>query len=251
MKTSFKAHVLAKQNVSPSLLRIRLGGGDLHEFTSTGYADEWIRLVFPNALGTIALPERGMRKHGMPDDAVKSPTRPYSIRKWDQPRSQMTIEFALHDHGLATDWARAADIGDEIGIASPDGRYCVPSDAVWILILCDLTGLPAASRIVEEERAGRAIYLHAELPGAEDVPQGIFGQVSSAHWHSLPNDDLRPTALEEIARSIILPEGSGYIWIAGEAQAIYASREHFRDVQGFDKDRITAIGYWFRDRSRS
>lgn len=118
-------------------------------------------------------------------------------------------------------------------------------------MLCDLAGLPAASRIVEEERAGRAIYLHAELPSAEDVPQGIFRQVRDARWYSVSNEDLRPTALEEIARSIILPEGQGYIWIAGEAQPIYASREHFRDVQGFDKNRITAIGYWFRDRSRS
>lgn len=251
MKTAFKAHVAAKQRVSPSLLRIHLGGGDLHEFASSGYADEWIRLIFPNELGTTALPEHGARKQNISGSAVKSPTRPYSIRQWDKSRAEITLEFALHDDGLATNWARDAQVGDEIGVTKPEGRYCVPANTAWILLLCDLTGLPAASRIMEERCAGLPLYVHMEVPHEEDVPQTLFAHVRGAHWYRAPRDEPRPTALEDIARQITLPQGPGYIWIAGEAQAIYASREHFRDVLGFDKDRITAIGYWFRDRPRS
>lgn len=251
MKVGFKARVQAKERISPSLLRICLGGGEVDAFVSTGYPDEWVRLVFPNEAGDIVLPETGGGRHADRDPMTKSPTRPYSVRKWDAARSEMTIDFALHDDGLATNWAVRAEIGDEIGVAHPDGRYRVPEDANWILLLCDLTGLPAASRIIEHEVAGRTIHLHVELPSEADVPQAVFDQAGEANWYPVPPYAIKPTALDDIACSIVLPEGPGYVWIAGEAQAIYKARGHFRDTLGFDKDRITAIGYWFRDRSRS
>jgi NADPH-dependent ferric siderophore reductase len=59
------------------------------------------------------------------------------------------------------------------------------------------------------------------------------------------------TELPRIAREITeLPEGSGYIYIAGEAKAVSESRKHFRDVLGFDKNRIDAIGYWIEGQAR-
>ncbi|MFK0686561.1 SIP domain-containing protein [Brucella intermedia] len=47
-----------------------------------------------------------------------------------------------------------------------------------------------------------------------------------------------------------MPEGPGYIYIAGEARAASDCRKHFRDVLGFDKRRIDAIGYWIEGQAR-
>ncbi|WP_414650539.1 SIP domain-containing protein [Ensifer sp.] len=60
----------------------------------------------------------------------------------------------------------------------------------------------------------------------------------------------KATRLADIARSIELPKSPGYIWIAGEAQAVSEAREHFRDQPEFDKDRTTAIGHWFLGKPR-
>ncbi len=58
-------------------------------------------------------------------------------------------------------------------------------------------------------------------------------------------------SLPQIAWAIdSLPEGPGYIYIAGEARAASECRKHFRDRLGFDKTRIDAIGYWIEGQAR-
>ncbi|MBN8933850.1 MAG: SIP domain-containing protein, partial [Rhizobium pusense] len=58
------------------------------------------------------------------------------------------------------------------------------------------------------------------------------------------------TRLLDIAQAIKLPEGEGYLYIAGEATAASEVRKHFRDVVGVDKERITSVGYWVEGQSR-
>ncbi|MBP1876047.1 NADPH-dependent ferric siderophore reductase [Ensifer adhaerens] len=250
MNASFAAEVVSIERLSPSVVRIELGGGDIAQFTSTGFADEWVRLVFPNACGDIALPGQVDGKWGTPEGVPKSPMRPYTVRRWDADRARMTVDFVVHDGGVAASWAAGADVGDRIGIANPDGRFRPPVDAEWILLLADITGLPAVGRIVEETPPTLRTFAHLEVAVAGDEQPHITAAAAVARWHTGFGATPEITRLAEIARSIDLPKGQGYIWIAGEAQAVTGAREHFRDRIGFDKDRITAIGYWFLGKPR-
>ncbi|MNT46913.1 Vibriobactin utilization protein ViuB [compost metagenome] len=137
-----------------------------------------------------------------------------------------------------------------VGLCNPEGRYRLPVDAQWIVLLCDITGLPAAARILEELPNGITAKVHVELPDMADR-QALTSQADiSASWYDSFGKHGRASGLDEIARHIRLPDGPGYIWIAGEATCVSESRKHFRDALGFDKQRITAVGYWILGQAR-
>ncbi len=250
MKASFITQVIAVERLSTSIVRIELGGGDIAQFAPTGFADEWVRLVFPNACGDIVLPGQTDGKWGMPEGVPKSPMRPYTVRRWEAVEACMTIDFVLHDGGVAAGWAARANVGDRVGIANPDGRFRPPADAKWMLLLADITGVPAVGRIVEEASTIPEIFAHLEVAFEDDVQRQITAAVTMASWYTGFGATPVATRLADIARAIDLPKGPGYIWVAGEAQAVTEAREHFRDQLGFEKDRITAIGYWFLGKPR-
>lgn len=62
---------------------------------------------------------------------------------------------------------------------------------------------------------------------------------------------VRKSTLKNMTSKYMFSAPSGGRYTTSTRMRTYASREHFREVLGFDKDRITAIGYWFRDRPRS
>jgi NADPH-dependent ferric siderophore reductase len=96
--------------------------------------------------------------------------------------------------------------------------------------------------------------VHVEVPLDEDQQEIATKADASIHWHvchGLKPDRPGYTELPRIAESIDqLPEGPGYIYIAGEALAVSQCRKHFRDTLGFDKRRIDAIGYWIEGQAR-
>ena len=141
-----------------------------------------------------------------------------------------------------------------VGICNPEGRLWIPKGSDWILMLTDITGLPAVGRVLEELPEGFQAIVHVDVP-YDAVRQEIETKANaSVHWHVCHGlKDERPgyTELPRIAQSITsLPDGPGYIYIAGEARAVSDCRKHFRDRLGFDKKRIDAIGYWIEGQAR-
>ncbi|GGG18790.1 siderophore-interacting protein [Rhizobium wenxiniae] len=247
MPDYFLADVVATSRLSPSMVRVEFGGDDLHRFHSSGKPDEWIRLLFPESRGgTVALPTCTDGKWQKP----AGPTRPYTVRKWHDCSSRLIVDFVAHEGGVAAEWALAASIGDRLGLTNAEGRFHLPEDTLWILLIADFTGLPAVGRILEELPAGYRVTAHVEVPHYSDR-QTLHGATDlSLHWHESYGHGDRPTSLLDIARSVKLPDGPGYIWIAGEVTAASEARKHFRDDLGFDKDRLTSVGYWIEGQAR-
>lgn len=239
-KQILKAEVLSVERFTPSMVRIVFGGADIQQFSSTRFPDEFVRLLFPAGVGSSA-----------PESAAGNvPGRFYTIRKHHRQSKRFTIDFACHEGGIAGQWCIAAKAGDTLGICNPGYRFEVPDDAEWILLIADITGLPAVGRTLEELVPSRRIIAHVEVPHESDRQEIETVSDVTLHWHETFGQPDRPTQLLDIARSVKLPDGSGYIWIAGEATAVSESRKHFRDVLGFDKDRITAVGYWIEGQAR-
>ncbi|MDX4072163.1 siderophore-interacting protein [Brucella sp. NBRC 113783] len=118
------------------------------------------------------------------------------------------------------------------------------------MLLADITGLPAVARIIEEQGTSNVISAHIELPHQDDRQELQAGQDVSLYWYDSFGKDSKPTRLLDIAQTIKLPQGDGYLYIAGEATAASEVRKHFRDVVGISKDRITSVGYWIEGQSR-
>lgn len=250
----FFARVIAIDRITPSMVRAVLKVADGGRLIVSGHPDEWVRVAFqPDHVTPVTLPIRlESGKWGRPGGEQHCPNRPYTIRYWDTVSHEMTLDFVVHEGGIASTWAINAKVGDVVGICNPEGRFWLSRKCEWILLLGDLTALPAISRILEEKPASLLAIAHIEVPFAEDRQNFDYIENFSLTWHEW--NDHKPsgrTDLAAIARMFdTVPAGPGYIYIAGEATAVSDCRKHFRDVLGFDKNSIAALGYWIEGQAR-
>ncbi|MGF0540652.1 siderophore-interacting protein [Agrobacterium sp. ES01] len=260
VEDNFLASVVSIGHLTPSMMRVvlRLDGGE--RLLGSGHPDEWVRLAVPaNAETPVVLPV--LKENGrweMPEGADYAPNRPYTVRRWNAKTCEMVLDMVVHEGGVAASWAMGAKVGDIVGICNPEGRFWLPKASQWLLMLTDITGLPAVGRVLEELPQGFRAVVHVEIPSDADRQEigEMIETVANVEitWHACHG--LRPerpgyTELPRIARAITtLPDGPGYIYIAGEAKAAAECRKHFRDSLGFDKRRIDAVGYWIEGQAR-
>ena len=200
---------------------------ELHDFVS-GSADDHIKLFFTTGDGEAVM-------------------RDFTPRRFDTGQGTLTIDFALHEAGPATQWAAAAQLGDTLEIGGPRGSAIVPDDFDWYLLIGDESALPAIGRRVEELRAGVPVITLGVVEGLEDEQHFATRAALTGHWvhraGATANDsDLLLGALADIP----LPAGEGFIWIAAETTVAKALRAHALDIFGHPREWIKAAGYWTR-----
>ena len=153
----------------------------------------------------------------------------------------------MHAHGLATRWAAQVTPGDEVLISAPVGRYGPAPEAEWELLVADLTGLPAASRIIAElapRRRARAIF---EVPSEDCVLTLETAADLDISWIFNPTPDVTPSVLGSATRSLELLPGPGYVWMAGEAGCSRDIRRYFRHELRWPSSAYDIVSYWRPD----
>ncbi|MYW02538.1 siderophore-interacting protein, partial [Streptomyces sp. SID3343] len=115
--------VLEHTYLTPGMIRIVFGGEGLRAFETSGIGDEYLRLYFPLPdTGELVLPSPTDPDGEEDADAAAveySPARRYTVRRFDPERGELTVDFVVHDGGIASAWALAAAPGAELGIGSP------------------------------------------------------------------------------------------------------------------------------------
>jgi NADPH-dependent ferric siderophore reductase len=230
------------ERITPQMARITLGG-DLAGFVSGAY-DDHVKVFFP-------LPGRNeptLPEPGGPDTAERSPGRDYTPRRYDAGRSELVLDFALHDAGPATDWAAQAKAGQQLAVGGPRGSFVVPDDFDWYLFIGDETALPAIGRRLEELRAGVQAIVVAAVTGSEEEQQFESRAKVQTKWVHRPlSMATDPAPLVDAVRALKFPEArEGYAWAAGESQTAKLLRRHLIDERGLDKSWVKAAGYWKR-----
>jgi NADPH-dependent ferric siderophore reductase len=219
--------VTAIEQLSPRMLRITLTSPDLHDFVSAG-VDDHIKLFFEDAQG-----ERQMRD--------------FTPRAFDLAACTLTLDFALHDHGPAANWARGATVGSLLDIGGPRGSMVVPDDFDWYLLIADETGLPSIGRRLETLRDGVPVTTVVLVDNADEVQAIDTKTAWTAHWPTRDageGDDAQ--RLLAALRAIEWPAGDGYVWIAAEAGVAKALRAHVVDERGHNAQWMRAAGYWMK-----
>jgi NADPH-dependent ferric siderophore reductase len=200
---------------------------ELHDFVS-GSADDHIKLFFTGADGETVM-------------------RDFTPRRFDPAAGTLTIDFALHQAGPATQWAAAAQVGDTLGIGGPRGSAVVPDDFDWYLLIGDETALPAIGRRVEELRAGVPVITLAVVDAAADAQSFATQAAWTGHWvHRAGTAASDADLLLGAVRDITLPAGEGFIWIAAETSVARALRDYVQSTLGHPKPWLKAAGYWTR-----
>ncbi|VVE41992.1 siderophore-interacting protein [Pandoraea anhela] len=240
--------VRSVEALTPNMLRVTLGGDDLAGFTSPGF-DDHVKLFFPNPeTGELTVPQigpEGLAKPA-PGDAPRL-MRDYTPRRYDADARTLVIDFAMHESGPATQWARSAKPGDKLGVGGPRGSFVIPMNFDGYVLIGDDTALPAISRRLAELPAGALVFVFAEIDRPADrlrftseadvVVEWIYRDGTPAH---------QSTALIDALRVATLPAGDLHAWVAAEAGVAKAVRHHLVEARGLNPKWVKAAAYWRR-----
>ena len=213
--------------ITPNMIRILFAGDDLADFVSLG-ADDHVKLFIP----------------GKSEEAER---RDYTPRFFDPKSRRLAIDFAVHDAGPATRWALDAKPGATLEIGGPRGSMVVSPPFNWWLLIGDETALPAIGRRIEELPAGtRGISI-----GAVAGRGGEKGFVPPANheplWVHRPLDRADdPEPVLAVLKTLDLPTGDGFVWIAAEARVARAARDYLVKERGHPLQWTKAAGYWLK-----
>lgn len=167
--------------------------------------------------------------------------RNYSVRHHAGDR--ITLDVVLHGRGLATTWAIHANEGDRVGLDHARSWYRPEPSTQWQLLVADLSGLPAAARIISELPAGSALTALVEVSDRSDLDYlpSRDGVVVEALVGT--GNGVAPSRLAQSVREFAMPSGRGYCWFAGEAAESRAVRKHLRGL-GWATEQFDVTGYW-------
>lgn len=213
--------VLRREVLGDHLIRVVIGGLGSDSgmpFRSTGIPDEWVALTVPGQFQT----------------------RYYTVRAFSD--GELVLDIVVHDEGLVTEWARTDCVGDVVGISDPKGSFELPPGASWVVLVADLTGLPAITRI--GETTGLPVTAYVETP---DGPLTAYTDLPIT-WVDAPEPE--HSGLADLVRGLTWPEGTGYFWMAGESAQMRDIRRHVRHDVGMASTAYDVMGYWSGSRGR-
>jgi NADPH-dependent ferric siderophore reductase len=207
----YDATVLQREQISPHLVRLTLSAPGLE---STTVPDEWVGLVVPGQFQV----------------------RYYTVRSLAGGR--LVVDVVVHEEGLVTSWASGDCVGDAVTLTGPQSSFSLPDPASWLMLVGDLTAMPAMARIAESV-TDRPISIWAEVPDdlCGYLPDGV-----DVVWLAPPAPGR--SRLAEVVEAIDWPAGEGYFWMAGESAQMRAIRKHLMRGRHLPSTAYDVMGYW-------
>jgi len=245
------AVVRRREQLTPRMVRVVLGGSGLEGFGAGPFADHYVKLYIPPPGAPYAPPfetERVKAEH--PRDLWPR-VRTYSVRSWDSARLELTIDFVAHgSSGVGGPWAIAAEPGDQIQLAGPGGAYTPDPEAEAHLLVGDACVLPAISVALERLPAGAPVNVVASVAGPdEEIPLATAGDLTVTWIHRDPAAELAAEPLLEAVSGLELPAGRVHCFVHGEAGAVRDLRRHLVAERGLPLSDLSVSGYWKRRRT--
>ena len=211
--------VVRIERLSPHFVAITFAAESLREFVSLGF-DDHVKFMFDAG------------------DGGEPVRRDYTPRSWDLARGELTLEFAVHGHGGAGDWADRAQLGQRAIIGGPRGSMIVPTDYDWHLLVGDASALPAIHRRLEELPEGTHAIVVMQMPEPPDRRAIASRAQVDLHW--VDSDE----ELLAAVRALALPAGEGFSWCAGEAGLMARLRAVLVEEKGQTKEAMKVAAYW-------
>ncbi len=236
--------VLRTQWLSPSMVRLTLGGEDVAGFRGSEYTDAYVKVVmlhpqaeYPEPLDLDAIRTTHPSEHW-------PKLRTYTVRAWDPQSGELTIDFVVHgDAGLAGPWAASVQPGARVWMLGPGGGYAPDPSADWHLLVGDESALPAIAASLERlpAQARGHVFVGVESPEHEiplTAPAGL--QVTWLHGTAADVGE----SLVRAVRDLDFPPGRVHGFIHGEAGFVKHLRRHLRMERDIPLAQLSISGYW-------
>ena len=254
--------VVRVARVSPRLVSVHVGGGDLSRFADAAPTSHLKVFLPAPGQSAPALPAMTDEGRVWPEGAPRPAVRTYTPRSYDPVAGTLEVQFVLHGEGPASEWAGRAATGDKIAIGGPGGRFAVDPGAKRWWIGGDESALPAIGTLLDALPAGASADVHVEVAGAEDeIPLTGAADVTVT-WHHRRGPEewgvslrdaagwsasLRDAAgwgasLRDAAARAAIDDGT-HVWVACEASAVRAIRRDLMD-RGLPREALVTRGYW-------
>jgi len=208
--------VVRVERMSPGFAAITFKGEALADFTSLSF-DDHVKFMVDGADG-------------------QQVRRDYTPRRFDPEARELTLEFALHGHGGAAEWARQATVGQRAVIGGPRGSMILPLEMDWHLLIGDDSALPAITRRLEELPQGARAQV--AILAAEADRRGFFTNANAdIHWVASGEK------LLGVLQGLPLQPGAGLAWGGGEAALMVRVRQLLLD-KGLPRQAARVSAYW-------
>lgn len=246
----YRLTVAGRAMVTPTTARITLTGPDLAEYQAVGPEPRCKVLLPPAPDAPVVVPDDVPfwdAVRALPE-SLRPVVRTYTVRAARPDQREIDIDFVLHgDHGPAARWARAAKVGDDVGLYGCLSSFTPPVDTTAYLLVGDETSLPAIAGIAASAPAGLPVRVLVEVGSAdEEQPLASAADLSVTWLHRGAAEpgttDLAVAAVRALAD--IAP--TTYAWVAGEAGMVRDVRAHLAIERDLSRQRLYFSGYWRR-----
>lgn len=232
--------VINKLQLTPNMLRIILGGNDLHDFPEE-QESAYVKLLLPR--------DQGVAK------------RSYTIRAFNPDALELTLDFVVHgkvrgtgcqkfsteDHqnnGPALIWALNVSPGDSVQIDGPGPVKRVNHTANWFLLAGDMTALPAISVNLERLPARARGYAVIEIIEEQDRQIINTADTMAIHWVVNSKPGKPNSVLVDTVKALPWLGGTPGIWVASEFDAMRRLRRYFKEERQVNREWVYASSYW-------
>jgi NADPH-dependent ferric siderophore reductase len=234
--------------LTPSLVRVVLGGRGLSGFAMPDGTDTYVN---------VAIPPVGAPYTGVFEPARMRETHPkemwparrrYTVRSWDEAAGLLTLDFVVHgDSGVAGPWAAAVAPGDVLVFEGPGCGYRPDPDADWHLMVGDESALPAIAASLEAVPTGTRVVVRLVCDGADyEIPLSTPGVLDLMWLHRTGDGGSDARLLADAVAALDFPEGRVQAFVHGEADEIRAIRRHLLGERGLDRRDMSCSPYWRR-----
>jgi len=227
------------------MVRVTFGGDGLAAFRWPGPASH-LKVFLPEpGRSEVDLPPADENGFMVIEPGRPRPlTRTFTPLRWDQDAGRLDVEFLLHGHGPAAQWAAAARVGDQLAVSQPRRTYEVLPDSGWLLLAGDESALPAITTLLRGLDPSLPIELLVEV--ADSGFEVSLPEHPGVKLRWLPRGSARPGAvLTEAVAGWTPPPGPGQVWAACEARAVRDIRAHLLGPLAMPRERVLTRGYWF------
>jgi NADPH-dependent ferric siderophore reductase len=240
-------HVLRTEHLTPSLVRVVLGGPGLDGFIRPDSTDAYVNVAIPPAgapYDAVFVPAEVRERH--PKESWPARRR-YTVRDWDAATGELTVDFVVHgDSGVAGPWAAAAQPGDVLVFEGPGSGYRPDPAADWHLFVGDESALPAIAASLQAVPAGRRAVVRLVCDGPDhEISLSTPGELDLIWLHRSGS----PAGADLLAEAVVAldwPGGRVHAFVHGEAEEVRAIRRHLLGERGLDRAAMSCSPYWRR-----